>query len=121
MRRAAILIALALAPIFMKAAHAQSRPQLSQQGCEIAADMVLVARGLSAAGIARDKAEEIMTLVYADLADGGGLDKLRTELTDFAYRRTERPVDAGKAFGMLCIQRQGALDGVLGTRLRWRF
>lgn len=102
-------------------ARAADRPQLSQRGCGVAADMVLVARSLSAAGIEREKASEIMALVYVAVSDGGAFDKLREDLADFAYRRKEPPVEVATAFGMLCMERAGALDGVLGTRLRWRF
>lgn len=116
-----VLILVSLALVFTEAAHAEDRPQLSRQGCEVAADMVLVARSLSAAGIERDKAGEIMALVYADLADGGAIDKLRVDLTDFGYRRTETPVDVGKAFALLCMQHRGTLDQVLGSAVRWRF
>lgn len=98
-------------------ARAEDRPQLSQRGCQVAADMVLVARSLSAAGIEREKATEIMALVYVAVSDGGTFDKLREDLADFAYGRKEKPVEVATAFGMLCMEHDGVLAGLLGVRL----
>ncbi len=116
-----------VAAAFVPRASAQSappadeRPRLSERGCSIAADMVLVARALASESVARAKADAIMALVYAEYADGGRSDRLRNELTDFGYRRSDAPLELAHELMAACLTHGGLLGPILGTRTQWRF
>jgi len=114
----------ALASIAFAEGGAQSsehRPRLSREGCSIAADMVLMARSMSEAAVARETAGKVMALAYVSYSDeGGAVDRLRDELTNFGYRSKEVPADLAATVARACMANQGSLDQLLGSRVRWR-
>jgi hypothetical protein len=61
---------------------------LTPQGCVLAADMVLVARALSAESIERPRADRIMAHVYPIRPEA-----LRVQMTELGYARKENPMD----------------------------
>lgn len=93
------------------------RPRLSQAGCAMAADMVLVARALSQEGIERTRTDRIMTSVYASIGETEQGSALRQDLTDYGYGRPEPAVALAQAFLEGCLTKGGAIGTLLGTKV----
>ena len=111
-----IALAVALCCLLMQPppVRGEDAPRLSEKGCGVAADMVLVARSLASEGVAREQAEKIMARVYESY-DQAPVIALRKLLTDFAYRRVDKPMDLANALGRACLTTGGHLNSMIGT------
>lgn len=116
----ALLLCAVLHVVAPAGADDGKRPQLSRQGCAIAADMVLVARSLSEAGVERAIADKVMALTYAVYAEGGVVDRLRGELTALAFTRKDVPSELAAVVARVRTANQGALDSLLGSPAGFR-
>ncbi len=83
-------------------------PMLTEAGCMVASEMLLVARALAAESVERSIADNVMLQVFGAWSDHGSYnDQLRSQLTDVAYRSIKRPVTLSMAFLSHCQTLRG--------------
>lgn len=112
---AIIVLLLVLVPAGCWISRAEAAiPKLTPEGCALAADMALVARGLSQGGVAREKGERVMDLIYANVAHPIAIE-LRRSLTALAYRSRDAPIDLAAILVRVCNASGGDLGPVLGV------
>lgn len=119
MTRLLVLVAAALAfasppPV----AADDARPQLTQRGCAVAADMVLTARALALENVHRAQAASIMARIYVSQEPGAAA--VRDRAAALAYSRTEAPTDLARLVWEACMRTGGDQGAMFGTRIRHR-
>jgi len=92
-----------IAPLF----ESSNPPLLTDSGCSVASEMLLVARALAAESVERSTADHVMAQVFGVWSDNGLNDALRSQLTDVAYHSVKRPITLSMAFLAHCQMLRG--------------